>query len=464
KQLSIKTFTLEGRLVLSSGPSTSDSPVEWTVLFHPHQYYRPTGSTTESSNRNTQLDVAHKYLLNRILRGVTAYHPWTWYNPGILVKVSKEVVKEPHTTRKPTSAQSIPWIGGTPKSNNNGPKTQQRKIAARAVRKPTFASSIPRIGGPPKPLIRQPVLSGKPRQSARWIEKFTLEGRVLLYAGSTPPGQPVKWVIRFDPYSGRHITRHGDDSSTLERELMDGHLLKILLFGGMTQPPSVVSIHATLLDTPGEMAKGSNKLAITSKSLDITITTARLSPSSLRTPDVSTIIGYRVPSIDARAAFIELDGSAHPEDLAALDLLEERRSAETARAAPPANPGENAEDSTLFSNTSLTSQHIAWFDPTADPLSREQKPAVPPELPSLLPVLEEPSLQRHAQNAWETGRTAVREQDQVENATVEDAQQEEVHQRRKRRGGKKNTAWKNKRRQEKEDHERNPEAGPSGLR
>lgn len=33
----------------------------------------------------------------------------------------------------------------------------------------------------------------------------------------------------------------------------------------------------------------------------------------------------------------------------------------------------------------------------------------------------------------------------------ENDQQGEVHQRRKRRGGKRNTAWKNKRRQEKDD-------------
>ncbi|KAG9037104.1 hypothetical protein FS837_001505, partial [Tulasnella sp. UAMH 9824] len=126
KQLSINTFTLEGRLVLSSGPSTSDSPVEWTVLFHPHQYYRPTASATEPSNRNAQLDLANNYLLKILLRGVTAYHPWTCYTPGILVNVPKEVVKTPLTTREQTLVQSISCIGGAPKSNDNGHIIQQQ--------------------------------------------------------------------------------------------------------------------------------------------------------------------------------------------------------------------------------------------------------------------------------------------------------------------------------------------------
>lgn len=279
----------------------------------------------------------------------------------------------------------------------------------------------------------------------------------------------MKWVVRFDPYSGRHITRHGGDSSTREREFIDGHLLNILLFGGITQPLSVVSIPAILLDTPGEMVKESNKLAITSESLDITGTTSGLSPSTLRTPHVSTITDCRLPSIDACAAFFELDGSANPEELAARDLLEERSSAETTCGAVPANVGENAEESTSSNHTSLISQRIGWFDPTSDPLLREQRPAVLPELHSVLPAFEERALQRHTQNTWESARTEVREQHKVENATVEeDVQQEEVHQRRKRRGGKRNAAWKNKRRQEKEDRDRdrdrNPEAGPSGLR
>lgn len=128
KHLSINTFTLEGRLVVSSGLSISDRPVEWKVLFHPHQYYRPSGSATESSNRNAQLDVANRYLLKMLLRGVTAYHPWSWYTPGIMVKVPKEVVKEPHPTRKQTCVQSISWIGSAPKSDSNGHTIERRKV------------------------------------------------------------------------------------------------------------------------------------------------------------------------------------------------------------------------------------------------------------------------------------------------------------------------------------------------
>ncbi|KAG9021125.1 hypothetical protein FS837_007554, partial [Tulasnella sp. UAMH 9824] len=127
RQLSINTFTLEGRLVLSSGPSTSDSPAEWTVLFHPHQYYRPAASATEASNRNAQLDVVNKYLLKTLLRGVTAYHPWTCYTPGILVNVPEEVVEAPLTTRKQTSVQSISSIGGAPKFKVSGHTIQRRK-------------------------------------------------------------------------------------------------------------------------------------------------------------------------------------------------------------------------------------------------------------------------------------------------------------------------------------------------
>lgn len=127
-QLSISAFTLEGRLVLSSGPRTSDSLVEWTVLFHPNQFYCPTGSAAEASNRNAQLEIANQYLLNMLLRGIAAYHPWTWYTPGILVKVPKQAIKEPHPTRKQISVQSISWIGDAPKSNDSGNTIQRRMV------------------------------------------------------------------------------------------------------------------------------------------------------------------------------------------------------------------------------------------------------------------------------------------------------------------------------------------------
>ncbi|KAG9033787.1 hypothetical protein FS837_002385, partial [Tulasnella sp. UAMH 9824] len=104
---SITTFTLEGRLVLSSRPTALGGRVEWTVLFHPRQHYRPTGPATESRNLNTHLDVDNKYLLNILLHGVSYHHPWTLHLPGVLVNVPREVIGKLHSPRKPASATTI---------------------------------------------------------------------------------------------------------------------------------------------------------------------------------------------------------------------------------------------------------------------------------------------------------------------------------------------------------------------
>ncbi|KAG8898532.1 hypothetical protein FRC00_002677, partial [Tulasnella sp. 408] len=398
KQLSINTLTLEGRLVLSSGPSTSDSPVEWTVLFHPRQYYRPTCSVTESSDRNTEPDVAYNYVLNMLFRQVTAYHPWTWYTPGILINVSKEVVKEVHITRKPTSVRSIPWIGGAAKSDDNGPKVQRRMIVVRAVRKPTFASSITRIGGPPKPPVHQHVLPKRPRYPTPWIQKFTLEGRLLMYAGCTP-GQPVNWVIQFRPYSGYHLTMHGDNSTTHQREFADGVLFKILIRGGTAYPPSVVYVPDILLDMPGELVNRSNILARPTDAPDLIITVTDTSPSAPCTPDITTIIDSRGPAITAVTAPVELDTSADAESSVPLDLRENRGSAERVYELVPANAKEDNDksgESFDYTNSHTsdseevesftpikeapTSPNPSSLDPAYNDLIREQRAAVFHEL------------------------------------------------------------------------------------
>lgn len=195
----------------------------------------------------------------------------------------------------------------------------------------------------------------------------------------------MKWVIRFDLYYGRHITRHGDESSTCEREFMDGHLPHILLCGGVAYSSSVVYVPSTLFDVPEETVKESNNLAITSNSLDVTTTISGLFLPSHHTPDVATIIGPRVPPIDVRAASFELDGCANHEDLVAPDPLEERSSVEIVHEVVPGNARENAKDLTSSDHTSPTSQHIASLDLTYDPLLREQRAAGVHEPCSLLP-------------------------------------------------------------------------------
>ncbi|KAG9039171.1 hypothetical protein FS837_001025 [Tulasnella sp. UAMH 9824] len=421
KQLSIHTLTLEGRLVLSFEPCIPDSPAEWTVLFHPRQYYTATSSTTKPCDDNTEPDVVHKYVLNMLFRGVTTYYPWTWHTPGIVVNVPKEVVKEVRTTPKPTLIRSI---GGARKSNDHGPKTQRRMIVARAVRRPTFAPSILRIGGSLKPLVRQPVLSKQPRHPALWIEKFTLEGRLLMYAGSTPPGQPVNWVIQFRPYSGYHLTTHGDDSSAHHREFMVGYLFNISVRGGLGYPPSIVYVPETLLELLGGMVRRSNNLTATSDSLDVTIMVTNASPSTPHTPNATTIFEYQVPSMTAVTTVVQLDSSANPEAAVALDLLENWSSAERVHELVPANAKEDDDKSREFlgytnSRTTdsdevepfppvpetPTSSNPTSLDPTYDDFIREQRAAVLHELRLLLP---ERAHQRHARQAWQNGSSGLR--------------------------------------------------------
>ncbi|KAG9043103.1 hypothetical protein FS837_010032 [Tulasnella sp. UAMH 9824] len=514
KQQSINIFTLEGRLVLYSAPTTSDSPVEWTVLLHPRQYYSATGYLAESTNRSAQFGVPDARLLNILLRGVSANHPWTLYLPGILVTLPREPIKDLHSGSKSAPVAKITSTWSAPEHSILEQPVRRRLPS----RKPTFIPSIQRLGGPQKPAVSQLVPPLQPRHPASWIEKFTIEGRLLLYAGSTLPGQPVKWIVQFRPRSGYHLTSQGDESSCHQREFLDGGLLNILLREALCYPHSVIYGPDILLDVSGETVKQSNNLAVPSAPHNLTTTVPCPPPSAPHTPDVTTAIDYSASSIDILAVSVRLETSAEPETL--------RRSPEGVDGPIPANAEENAESSMELLDCSdsqaLDSEEVEAFTPisqaptssdytspdaTDDDLIREQKAAVVHELRSLFHVLEQRARGGHAQAAEENAWTGVREQDTINEAPVEetiekskveegpaeenvpqnnmdeapvgedvqqdeveeapaedDVQQDEVHQRRKRRGGKRNTAWKNKRRQEKEDRERDPEAGPSGLR
>ncbi|KIO22671.1 hypothetical protein M407DRAFT_27853 [Tulasnella calospora MUT 4182] len=263
--------------------------------------------------------------------------------------------------------------------------------------------------------------------------------------------------------------------------MADGHILSILMCGDLVNHHFILYIPCIVLGVPGI-------LPASNQSLDITAT--RLLPSKPGTPDITTTINYPVISVDPRRASGQPAMSADLEALVAPGLREDSSSAERVCESVPADVHEDVEGSnylpqsinnrtpgsedierftasqeaTLSSTrTSLTSQAIATLYPTSDSLLDEQKAAV--ELRSLLPLLEERAGQRHALLAWDDTWTRVTEQVRVEETRMDNADQEaEVHTRRKRRGGKRNTLWKTKCRQDKDDYERHPEAGPSGLR
>ncbi|KIO20807.1 hypothetical protein M407DRAFT_29562 [Tulasnella calospora MUT 4182] len=120
----VNIFTLEGRLVVFSEPATSNGPIDWTVLFHPCQYYHP----AESSNRPAQLGVADERLLHMLLRGVSAYHPWSWYRPSIFVDLPGEVVKEFHAGRGHTFVARIAGVRVVPKRTAHEQTIQRRVV------------------------------------------------------------------------------------------------------------------------------------------------------------------------------------------------------------------------------------------------------------------------------------------------------------------------------------------------
>ncbi|KIO20810.1 hypothetical protein M407DRAFT_29564, partial [Tulasnella calospora MUT 4182] len=432
-----------------------------------------------SSNRPAQLGVADERLLHILLRGVSAYHPWTWYLPSIIVDLPGEVV-EGLAGRGPTFVARIAGVGGAFKRPAHEQTVQRRAVVARPVKRPTLASCIDRHGGPPKPAVQEHVLPKRPQNPPGWIEKFTLEGRVLVYSGCPTPNGPAEWVLRFDPRSGYHLTESGDESSNLQRDMADGYLLNIILRGVLIYHPSVVYLPVILLNVPGEIVKAFNILALTNDSLDLTTaaTTTAIELLLYRPgiPEVTTIIDYAAPSIYTTAAFVRLDTRASHVVPVALDQRENRSCAvDEAVYAKSAEDVETSEETGSFtsnpdatsssSRPQRTSQDIARLGPTSDPLLDGPRAAGVQELRSLLPLLEERAGQRHALRAWENTWTRATEQDRVEETrTEDDGHHDEVHTRRKRRGGKKNMCWKNKRRQDKDENERHPEAGPSGLR
>ncbi|KIO22669.1 hypothetical protein M407DRAFT_27851 [Tulasnella calospora MUT 4182] len=367
------------------------------------------------------------------------------------------------------------------------------RLVTRAAKSPTFASCIDRHGGPPKPAVQEYVPPKRPHNPPGWIEKFTLEGRVLLYSGAPTPNGPADWVYQFDPRSGYHLTQSGDESSNRQRDMADGHILNILMHEGLVYHTFIVYVPGIIFDVPREIVKDSNTSAVISNSFDLTSTTAAtdLPPSRPGTPEFTTIVDYAAPLIHTPVAPLQLGTLADPEALrpVALDQPEDRsyavdeavynNSEEHVESSEEplyffyghaSSSGEaesfttSSEATSSSSCTSRTSQQIARLYPTSDSLFHEQRAAVIHELRSLLPLLEEPASQRHASRTWENAWTRVTEQVRVEETPMEEDDQEaEVHTRRKRRGGKRNTAWKNKRRQDKDDYERDPEAGPSGL-
>ncbi|KAG9037102.1 hypothetical protein FS837_001503, partial [Tulasnella sp. UAMH 9824] len=371
-----------------------------------------------------------------------------------------------------------------------------------SARRPTFIPSITRLALP-KPAVRQNVLMKRPRGPAPWIEKFTLEGRVLLYAGCTIPGRPVEWRIRFDPRQHFYLTRDGDNSSNRPREFADGCLVGILLYGDMAYPLSVVYVIDLLLDIPRELVKRSSN--VTRNLLELTIMATTLPPSAFHTPEVTTTIDSGAYPIDTLFGSVQLEAMAEPGALMAFGLCEARNPAERDDEPFPTSTEENArffgefvdysdshtpdseeaEPVTPIPEPPSSANHTS-LDTMSDDLIREQKAAVIHEL-LLVFLLEGQAGRPHAHEASEDAWMEVAKQGQVEEnvqqntvgeasveknvehekaeeAPLEDVHEEEVYHRRKRRGGKKNTAWKHKRRQEKEDRERDPEAGPSALR
>ncbi|KAG9043875.1 hypothetical protein FS837_009043 [Tulasnella sp. UAMH 9824] len=318
------------------------------------------------------------------------------------------------------------------------------------------------------------VYVGRTGTAVRWMYRSWAAGRV---------DNPVR------PSANFHLTRGGDDSSSRHREFADGQLLVILLYGGMAYPLSTLYVTDILLDLSEKAVKRPNN--VTSNSLELVIVTTSPLPSVHHTPNVKTTIDYGSPSIDVLAASTQLGARAEPDAPVAVEENAEDFEELLGYSNSHTPESEEAEPVTTIPEPLPSPSHTS-LDATSDDFTHEQREAVVHELRLLFHVLEEQACRGQARTAWASAPTEVREEDPVEQvpveeniqqdtfeetpveedvqremeeeASVEDVQNEEVHQRRKRRGGKRNTAWKNKRRQDKEDRERDSEASPSGSR
>ncbi|KAG8926066.1 hypothetical protein FRC01_009378 [Tulasnella sp. 417] len=473
KQPSINVFTLQGRLVLYSEPTTSDSPAEWTVLFHGHGSYLPTWDPVKPNNGANKLELPHESLLDFLLHGISAYQPHTWYLPGIHVNVPRELAKELHrqrnslsvksinqiadaskrkeihgqiadrsiaaapARRKPTFAPSINRIGNLPvvagahKRIMHEQVVQQRVLVKRPARKPTFASSIHRIGTPQKPAVDQDVLAIRPSNRPAWIERFTTEGRLLLYSGSPRVDRSVEWRVIFYASSTRYLTRYGDESSNCQRDIEDGYLVSFLLCGFSIYHPGTSYPSIIVLAVSGENLKDSDILAVTNESLDITPTATDLPSSNPGNLDVAMIMDYSVPPFNTLSTSGQLDSYGETEALVALDPRQDRSTVEAVDEHIQTNAEDDVEDSRELLHpidvstpssggicpvaedpeppsspnwTSLTQQHTAT-PYASDTVLEEQKAAVLRELRSVLALSRERALQHHAHGAAENNRT-----------------------------------------------------------
>ncbi|KAG9043871.1 hypothetical protein FS837_009039 [Tulasnella sp. UAMH 9824] len=273
KKLSTNTFTLkEGwsypprprpQTAPSSGPSSSILP----------DIILPPGLPPKSSDRNAET-------------GVPSIH------------VAKEVVKEVYTTRKPTSIQSIPSIGGISTSNDHGHIAQRRTIVTRTVQRPNFVPSIPRVGSPPTPAVDNTSFPNDYAAHCHGLEILRLKDGY----SSGEMGHSVR------PLSNPHLTGLGDDSGPRQREFIDGHMLNLLrgssVYHLWTSYPSVLVFGARL-----EIVTEWNNFTFTNGSFDIAASTYPSStPGSL---DVTTLLEHPVLLVDVPATPVQLPMTAY---------------------------------------------------------------------------------------------------------------------------------------------------------
>ncbi|KAG8928961.1 hypothetical protein FRC01_005114 [Tulasnella sp. 417] len=479
KQRSIYFFTLQGRLVLYSGPTTSDSPAEWTVLFHG---YHSTCDAVKSGNQETQLDFADDYLLRFLLHGVSVNHSWTRYLPGIFIDLHREAIKEVYAGRKPTLVAKIGGLRGAPKRTLNEQPIQRRVLVKRPIWKPTFAPSIHRIGG--KPAVYQPALPMRPLNPPAWIEQFTIEGRLVVYSGRPIADRPVQWSVLFDPRAHYHLTQYGDESSNCQRDMVDGYLLDVLLHVFSVYQPRSSYVFIIALDVPRELVNEPSRPTATHALFNIT--TSGLPPSE--TQAVPAIVDYSTGSIIAP---VQVGVKTEIEVRVARDESDDRSLIGSASGHVPTNgendaecyeephhpidargPGQvgigpdtpSLEAPPFLGRTPLANRHIEEFSFTADPQPVEQGETVRQELHWPASVLADRARQRHAYHTGATAETrATHGAMEADDRMDEEVQQQGPPKRVKRRGGKKNALWKRKCRERRDRDDHNPEAGPSGL-
>ncbi|KAG8913672.1 hypothetical protein FRC00_001876 [Tulasnella sp. 408] len=152
------------------------------------------------------------------------------------------------------------------------------------VRRPLLNSSTSRLGGPRNKIEPQPVTTPvRPSRPGRWIERMSVEGKLVLYSDHTGPDGSLEWTVQFFPRREHWYYLSEYPASPSLNPLLE-HLLTFRPFVGKIPGAIMKEICDYIFST-----------SVVQPEADATSAPLQVPPSKSETPNAHTSTGMREP-------------------------------------------------------------------------------------------------------------------------------------------------------------------------